>query len=68
MNEPLTIVPGRPDADTAAELKRRIEQALAPLCEITDEAAAAGFVVNFTLGPDYRQKTIIQNLLVAKKY
>ena len=41
------LVTTRPEAEVAADLKRRVEEALAPVCALMDEAATQGLQVQF---------------------
>ena len=41
------LVPTKPEAEVAADLKRRMEEALAPVCAIMDEAAAKGLQIQY---------------------
>jgi hypothetical protein len=50
------LVTTKPDAEVAADLKRRMEEALVPALALMDEAAAAGLQFqwdNFAPGPPY---------------
>lgn len=68
MAEPIALVSGRPDADVAADLKRRVTDKLRELCAIYDEAKDAGFMVNHQLGVDYAGKWQIVQLTIAKLF
>jgi hypothetical protein len=53
-NKIAELVPTRPEAEVAADLKRHIEEAMQPLCDLMDEAAKHGLQVqwdNFSFGP-----------------
>ena len=61
------LVPTRPDAQVAAELKERMRAALHPVCAILDEAIAGGLILEFNIGqiPPFN-KHGIQRLTVTK--
>ncbi len=66
---PLSIVPTKPEAEIAAELKARAVELLKPLCELMDEAAAKGLAIQFDgigMGMAYRHEAL--RLRVAKIY
>lgn len=64
------LVPTRPDAEIAEDLKQRCAEALKPVLAVMDEAKQAGFVIQFdsimAQAPIYRHTVI--NLRVAKYY
>jgi len=62
------LVPGRSDADVAAEFKKEAETALLGLCQIMDRANRAGFVLQFGLGTVPPGKNIVSTLFLAKHY
>lgn len=41
------LVTTRPEAEVAADLKLRIEEALGPVCKLIDEAAGLGLLVQW---------------------
>lgn len=48
------LVPTRPEAEVAADIKRRFEEACLPIAALMDEAAASGLQVQwdgFSVGP-----------------
>ncbi len=47
MSEAIALVPTKPDAEVAADLKHRLAEAMAPALKIFDEAAVAGFIVQW---------------------
>lgn len=63
-----TLVPTKPDAEIAAELKKEAETALLGLCQIIDRANRAGFVLQFQLGTVPPGKNIVSTLFLAKHY
>jgi hypothetical protein len=71
-NGPLQLVPTRPDAEIAGELKARFEEALRPLCAIMDEALIGhGLQIQLDgiafLGPPV-MKHRVQNVRVVRVY
>jgi hypothetical protein len=63
------LVPTKPDADIAAELKAKIAEALKPVCALIDEAAAAGFLVNWTnIHPNAFGKREVIDLHLVKRF
>ena len=67
---PVRLVVTRSDAEIAADIKSRIEEAARPLLDLLDEAQAAGLIVQFDgIGPTppYFKHRII-NPRVSKVY
>lgn len=65
----LTIVPAKPDAELAAELKKEIVDRLTELGAAMDKANASGFEVAFQLSRQpWSNKNIIASLILAKHY
>lgn len=62
------LVPGRPDAEVAAEFKKRIIEASEPVLAVLEEAVKAGFNINIGYGMGPLGKMIIGQLIVAKHY
>lgn len=56
------------DEELAEEIRKEIVNKLIDLCLTLDQAKDNGFVVSFQLGFDWRQKQIIQSLIIAKHY
>lgn len=53
MNDtPLALVPGKTDAETAAELREALKVCLNDAAKIMERARAAGLVVSWNIGPD----------------
>lgn len=50
MTEVVKFVPNRPDHEVAADLRRRMAEALQPVAAMLDEAEDTGFKVHFRLG------------------
>lgn len=68
MNEVVAIVPGKTDADFAAELKNKVVQAYQPLFEILLEAEKKGFHINVAAGKNPLGKWDFAQLQVVKVY
>jgi len=64
----LKIVPGKTDAEQAAEFKQRMAEASKPLMSLLDEVSAAGFEMQFALGPGALGKTVIASLRISKAF
>lgn len=69
MNEPIQLVPTKPDVELANELKLELAEAAGPWLNACTKASKAGFVVqaNFALnwaGGSY----VIQSLQLVKVY
>lgn len=64
----LAIVPGKPDIQVAAELRERAIVVLSPVLTLLDEAEAAGFQIQFNLGPGGLGRQVIQTLKVMKEF
>lgn len=71
-SEPVAkLVTTRPEADVAADLKRRLEDALDPVSALIDEAAKAGFLAQwdgFIAGPPPHFRHRPNNLRIVKVY
>lgn len=66
--KPARLIPTKPETETAAELKKRFEDAIAPALAIMDQAGVAGLAIQFDgigLGPFYKNQ--VMNLRVVKK-
>lgn len=64
------LVTTKPEAEIAADLKRRIEEALKPVCELCDEAAHHGLMVQWdalAAGPP-TMRHAVRGLRLVKHY
>jgi hypothetical protein len=68
MNDPIKLVPSRPDAEIAAELRAKMEAAWEPVCRVLDEARAAGFEISSAAEPDYAGRHRLTRLIIAKHF
>ena len=69
MNEQVTrLVPTKPDAEIAEELRKKAIAAAGPILQVLDEAKDAGFELNFIFGVGGLGKNIIQQLKIVKIY
>lgn len=50
MNEPVKLVPTKPDAEVAEELKQELAEAAKPYLEAATKAMSLGFVVQSNFG------------------
>lgn len=63
------LVPGKSDADRAAEIKQRAHVAMAPVLALIDEAAAAGFLLRWQgITPNAFGKHELVDLHLLKKF
>lgn len=67
MNQ-ISLVPNRPDAEVAAELKEKIIAAYEPINTVLTEAKKAGFEVSVGIGPNPFGKFEITQLVIAKHF
>lgn len=66
----IALVPTKPEAEIAADLKRRVEEAIKPVLALMDEAASCGLQIQFDgigRAPPYFRH-IVQNLRIVKQY
>jgi hypothetical protein len=69
MNDTIAkLVPTKPDAEVAADLKRRAVEIYQPVLELCTEAHSLGFEVQVMSGMGPLGKHIITGLKVAKVY
>lgn len=62
------LVPTIPDAQKAEAYKDRLRPVLQQVCEIMDEAARDGFILQMSLGMVPPGKNVIQQLLMVKQF
>jgi hypothetical protein len=63
-----SLVTGKTDKEIADEIRINLIEKLSLVCKEFDEAKEKGFIVQFTFGQDYRQKTVIQQLIISKQF
>ena len=68
MSEPIKLLTTRADADVAADVKRGVAELLSQVAALMDSAQDAGLTVNFTMGKDWRGKSVIAALTVARVF
>lgn len=68
MSEPIQLVPAKPDAEVAAELKAEIITAAEPVCLVLEKAQKAGFHININWGMNALGKMVIAQLIIAKHF
>ena len=64
------LVPTKSEADIAADLKRRFEEAMVPVLDLFDEAASSGLLIQYDgvgVAPPFFKHKIL-NLRIAKHY
>jgi hypothetical protein len=64
----LSIVPGKPDVELAAEFKDRIVEVYGPILKLLDEINDAGFQVSISTTKGALGKQVIASLTIAKVY
>lgn len=62
------IVPGKTDADLAADFKNRIIESMQPVFKVIDEASAAKFDVQFGVGANAMGKQHFTALKLMRVY
>ena len=67
-NNVTQLVPGKSDAESAAELKLKIVEAYEPILAVLNEVTKAGFVAQIQVGPDAFGKPHITVLQIYKNY
>lgn len=63
-----TLVPTNPDAELAAEFKKRLVETYEPILGLLGEINAAGFDVQITTGMGPLGKHVIAQLVIMKKF
>lgn len=66
MNDVAKLVPTKPDAERAKEIKIEIIEKLKPVLESLTQAHSEGFTVSFNLAPNSFNQIILQQLIVSK--
>ena len=66
MTNTLTVVPSKPDAEVAAELKEKVINLYQPLLDLLSEANDKGFQVQVGCGVGPLGKYVIQQLQIVK--
>lgn len=66
MNEPVKLVPTKPDAEVAEELKQELAEAAKPYLEAATKAMSLEFVVQSNFGPNAFKQIVIQDLRLLK--
>ena len=60
---------GKSDCEQAEALKVKLTDALSQVCQIMDEAGAAGFgAVMFQLGKDFQNRNVVVSLKLMKEF
>lgn len=69
MSDVVQLVTTRPDAEVAADLRKRIEAAMTPLLDLFAEAAKAGFLVEWNgIAPDAFGRFRVNGLRFTKHF
>lgn len=66
MSDPVKLVPTKPDAELAEELKQELAEAAKPYLEAATRAMSLGFVVQSNFGPNAFKQIVIQELRLLK--
>lgn len=65
--EPIQLLTNKTDKDLAEEFRQKLVEAYKPVCDLFDQAIAAGFLLNVNLGPNAFGKHQIQSFMIAKR-
>ena len=68
MSEPVKLVPTKPDAELAEELKQELAEAAKPYLAAATKALSLGFVVQSNFGPNAFRQIVIQQLNLMKVF
>lgn len=68
MADPIQLVPNRPDAELAAELKEEAVRLHEPLLALLDKAHANGFALAVQCGMGPLGKHVITNIQIMKVF
>lgn len=68
MNEPIALVPNKPDREIAAELREIIIKAYDTLLPVLQEAHNKGFIVNAGTGVTPMGKVVLNQLQILREY
>lgn len=68
MADRVSIVPGKSDADLAADYKSQMEAALTQVCNIVNDAKANGLTISYGTGDGPMGRHVISNLIIARHY
>lgn len=60
------IVPGMPDAELAAQVRRRVADKLSELVPILQAASDEGLIVNFNVGPNQYGRIAVIAINIVK--
>lgn len=68
MNEPVKLVPTKPDAELAEELKQELNEVLQPALAVATKALALGFQVQLQMSPNVFKQVVVQQLQLIKVF
>lgn len=68
MNEPVKLVPTKPDAELAEELKQELLESLKPTLEVATRALSLGFQVQLNMSPNSFKQVVVQQLQLIKVF
>lgn len=68
MNDMVKLIPTKPDAELAEELKQELIEAAKPWLDVCTKAKLAGFDVQANFAPNAFKQVVIQHLNLIKTY
>jgi hypothetical protein len=68
MNDPVKLVPTKPDAELAEELKQELLEALQPALAVATKALLLGFQVQLQMSPNAFKQVVVQQLQLIKTF
>lgn len=68
MNDLVKLVPTKPDAELAEELKQELAEALQPVLAVATKALSLGFHVQLQMSPNVFKQVVVQQLQLIKTF
>ena len=68
MNDPIKLIPNRPDAEVAAEFKEEILKSCEPVLQTLEKVYKAGFQCNVQFGMSQFGKMQVMQLIISKNF
>ena len=68
MSEPVKLVPTKPDAELAEELKQELLEAFQPALAVATKALLLGFQVQLQMSPNAFKQVVVQQLQLIKTF
>lgn len=66
MNEAVTLVPGKTDAEKASQIRADLLPILEQVCAVVGKARGEGMIVSFNIAPDQFGRVKVQALDITK--